>query len=497
MSEVDQTPTVNPEPVEPVNVPPVVDPVPPVGPEMNFAYSTKAEINEEAMRLNMPSGTTKDIIAAADKTPNIDVVDTKEGQDWSDTLSGGVKLNTYGEVFLSTLNDTKAKFRQSVHYNGAELFSKQPALPERSNTKLSGARGVMQVMEFLGNGTIFQTALWHSGFWVTFKAPTEAEIVELHRIMTNDKIQFGRFTHGLSFSNITVYTIDRLVDFALQHIYESTISQEGGVSTAQYKEMITCQDIPSLIWGLAATMYPRGFQYRRACINDPLKCNYVLEEMLNVSRLQWVDNNALTDWQKSHMAIRRTQSCDIATIKRYKSEMLKTQSRVVTLTGVTGRVLSITLKTPSIAEHVDSGYKWVAGITDTVQGALGADASTDERNNYINRHGQATVMRQYAHWVEVIEADSNIIEEKDTIELLFDSLSSDDAYRDGFINAVAKYINESTLVVIGIPTYDCPSCATPQILDTPLPRHVNVLPLDVNQLFFALAEQIVIRLRVR
>lgn len=474
-----------------------IEPAPIVGPELSFSYSTKAVVNKNAMYLNMPSGSTKDIIAAVDKTPNINVVDTKEGEAWSETLSGGSKLNTYGEVFSTTLNDPKAKFRQSVHFNGAELFSKQPALPERHNTKLSGARGVMQIMEFLGNGTIFQTALWHSGFWVTFKAPTEADIVELHRIMTSDKIQFGRFTHGLSFSNITVYTIDRLVDFALEHIYESTISQEGGVSLAQYKELISCQDIPSLIWGLAATMYPQGFQYRRACINDPLKCNYVLEEVLNVSRLQWVDNNALTDWQKSHMAIRRTQSCDLSTIKRYKSELLKTQSRVVALTGTTGRTLSITLKTPTISEHVDSGYKWVTGITDTVQGALGADASTDDRNNYINRHGQATVMRQYSHWVEMIEADSNLIDEHDTIDLLFDSLSSDDSYRDGFINAVAKYINESTLAVIGIPTYDCPSCATPQILDNPLPRHVNVLPLDVNQLFFALAEQTVLRLRVR
>jgi len=313
--------------------------------------------------------------------------------------------------------------------------------------------------------------------------------------MVNDKITFGRQTYGLAFSNVTAYMIDRLVDFALSHIYETSVKEE--LSTAQYKELIACQDIPTLVWGITATMYPKGFNYRRACISDPVKCNHVLEELLNLTRLQWIDSSALTDWQKAHMSHRGKSSRDVDSVKRYQDEMLLTQSRTIELTGASGKSINLTIKTPSIAEHVTAGYKWISGITDTVLGALGESSSNDDRNKYITRHAQATVMRQFSHWVKSVEFNSNLIEDRDTLEQLFDTLSADDNYRDSFADKVIAYIDDSTISVIGIPTYDCPACSAPQVLEKTLPRYVNVLPLDVNQLFFALAVQMVSRLATR
>lgn len=466
------------------------------GPILTYTYSSPIASKSNDILVSLPSATAEEVREAAAKVPNIDVTDSEEGREWSDALTKGIQLNSFNNLFNSTLKDSKSNFKQSVSYNGSELMAKKPTLPDYSNTKVSGERGVMRVMQFLGSGTIFQVPLWHSGFWITFKAPSEADIVELHRMMVSDKITFGRATHGLAFSNVTSYTTDRLVDFALSHIYETTVSSKDDLTIEQYKEIIACQDIPNLVWGIVATMYPKGFAYQRACINDPLKCNYVLKETLNIARLQWPDDSALTEWQKSHLSHRGSRSRDLESIKRYKDELMKTQSRTVKL-GNGEQSLSIVLRTPSIAQHVASGYKWISNISDMVTSALGDTASADERNNYITRHGQATVMRQFAHWVERIEFNENVMDDIDSIELLFDTLSADDVYRDDFITEVSKYINESTLSVIGIPTFDCPSCSTPQVLDQPLPKHVNVLPLDANQLFFALAVQVVTRLRVR
>jgi hypothetical protein len=109
-------------------------------------------------------------------------------------------------------------------------------------------------------------------------------------------------------------------------------------------------------------------------------------------------------------------------------------------------------------------------------------------------------MRQYSQWVESIEFNSNIIEDKETIESTFSILSSDDNVRDEFIQEVTKYINESTISVIGIPAYDCPNCGAPQEKVegvSTYPKLVNILPLEVVQLFFALLAQKIQRIIAR
>lgn len=431
-----------------------------------------------------------------EKLPNIDMLDSPEARDWAQCIAEGAEYTAYNDMFISTLDNPESNFSNKVEHNNISLNAQSPKFKAAENQNLKGERAVIRLISHLGLGTLFQVPLWHTGIWVTFKPPAESEIIELNRLLIADKIKLGRATYGLVYSNVSAYTTDRLVDFAIAHVYDITVKSED-IAIADLKNHISCQDIHTLLWGLICTMYPRGFKDRRSCIADPEKCNFVIEETLNVMKLQVTNSNALTEWQKSFMTGRQPKSKDLASIKRYKEELKSIQKKKISLLKDTGREISITLKTPTISEYVEAGHRWIGDIVEVVDKALGTDPSDNERNNLITSHGQASAMRQYVHWIDSIEYDTNIIDDRETIEKTIGVLSADDEVRTKFIEAVIDYINASTVSIIAIPVFDCPNCHKTNEGQLKLPQYKNSIPLDVIQLFFGLHTQRVSRLMER
>ena len=455
--------------------------------------SEKLETGDE---LVFPSNFDVETRKVLEETPNINLIDNPAAREWAKDIAEGLELNTFNETYVSTLEDENAEFKHKLEQNGTSLSAQSPKFKNIENQNLKGERAVIRFISHLGLGTLFQVPLWHSGIWVTFKPPSESEIIELNRMLINDKIKLGRYTYGLSFSNVSSYTTDRLVDFALAHVYDLTSKAED-INIDNLKGFISCQDIPSLLWGFICTMYPRGFKYRRACVNDPEKCNFVLEDTLNISKLQWTNTNALTEWQKTFMAGRQSKIKDLTSINRYKEELTRLQKKKIIINEGRSNEVSIIIKTPTITEHIESGHRWITEIVDIVEKTVGLDANEADRNNFVVRHGQASAMRQYGHWVDSIEYDTNIINDRETIEATLDIISSDDEVRTEFIKGVVDYINSSTISVIGIPVFDCPSCKKSQESIIELPQFVNIIPLDVIQLFFGLLTQRLNRLTSR
>lgn len=433
----------------------------------------------------LPSNFDRETRDVLEKMPNVNLLDSPQTRQWASDVVEGLELTTHNEAFISPLEQDDADFKQKLEDNGMSLMAASPKFKSIQNETLKGERAVIRLISHLGMGTLFQTPLWHSGLWVTFKPPTESELIELNRILVADKIMFGRYTYGLVFSNLLSYTTDRLVDFALAHVYDLTAKSDA-ITVDNIKDHISCLDIPSLLWGFVCTMYPKGFKYRRACINDPEKCNFVLDEILNVIKLQWTNNNALTEWQKTFMAGRQSKTKDIDSINRYKEELRSAKQRRLVINEGLDNEVAIIIKTPNITQYIEAGYRWINDITDTVNRTLSLNANDEERNTLITRYGQASAMRQYVHWIDSIEYDTNVINDSETLESTLDVLSSDDEIRTQFIKGVIDYINHNTLSIIGIPVYDCPKCNKTQEVDHQLPMHTNIIPIDVIQLFFAL-----------
>lgn len=442
--------------------------------------------------INLPTDTTVKVYNAINDAPNVSLSDTKGVRLWGQVLKEGTNLNTFAEAFNGTLENPEAEFVQKVQSPTGPLQASSPKFKAAENQTLEGERAVMRLMNHLGRGAIFRTPLWSTGIWLTFKAPSEGAILELYRQLISDKVEFGRSSYGLVFANSSSYMADRLVSFALEHVYQSSLN-----TTKDLKTIISSHDIPAIIWGLACTVWPQGFQYRRACMNDVEKCQHIIEEKLNLSKILWTNTKGLTKWQITHMSNMRTNSMTEESVERYKQEMLCSQGRLVELNKDTDRAIKLTLKVPTVSEYVDSGYRWINSIVETVTNALGVNASNNERNNYIIEHGKATAVRQYTHWIEKLEFDTNVVTDLETIEQSMDVLSSEDDFRVEFMQTIDKYINDSAISVVGIPSFTCPKCQMEQNVENHSSRHTNIIPIDVYQTFFIQLVQKIQRIQAR
>lgn len=455
-------------------------------------FSPVEKFNPALETIDLPSDFTKVIAATLDRLPNIAVADTASSRNWAEVLKEGQDHSSYNGAYITTLEDPEADFGQTVALPtglAGGAFPKFAASTEAPK----GEKALMRLNAYMGLGSIFKFPLWNTGIWLTLKPPSEAALLELNRLNISDKITFGRTTYGLALNNMSSVVADRMTNFVLEHVYQTNLKNKD----VNLRSIISTQDLNTLIWGLLNTVYPTGVQYRRSCSCNPEKCQHVVSERLNVSKIAWTNKRGLTSLQMSHMSNSRSDSVDLAAVEAYKKELLAAQKRTITLTGLNGKEISLTLKVPTIAEYIDSGQRWISEITSSVNKALAQNVTNDERNSYIMNHGQVSAMLQYIHWIDTLTFDGADIDDVETIEKLLTALSSDDLIRTGFMDELDSYINQSTISVIGIPTYDCPACGEEQKPAKVLPNHSNIIPLDVYQLFFTLLVQRLERIQVR
>lgn len=418
--------------------------------------------------------------------------DDEKVNEWARTIAQGAETTSYGEQFVDSLKNPDADFAQEIDVNGTKLALTQKRLKAVSNQELDGEKAIMFVRNTFGLGTYVDVPLFHSGFWVTLKAPSENEILELHRQITQDKIELGRATYGLVFSNQVIYFVNRLLDFALNNIQSSSIKTNKDI-----KDFIYSHDIPVLIWGIACTIWPNGFKYQRPCLDNPGECNHVTTELLNLHKLLWINKSQLNDWQKTHMSSKSSASVSEEDVIRYRKELLNNQPRV-SVVNKNDQEISFKLRVPTATEWINEGTSWVNGIVETVTSTLSSTSSVSERNTHIIDKAKATSLQQYSHWVEEIEIETNVIKKKEAVYNTLGALSADDFIRDKFILSVKKYIDDTVISLIGVPSYNCPKCNKPQDnIDNTSPNFVNIIPIDVYTTFFIPLVQRVIKIRNR
>jgi hypothetical protein len=145
-------------------------------------------------------------------------------------------------------------------------------------------------------------------------------------------------------------------------------------------------------------------------------------------------------------------------------------------------------------DHATYGLKWVTSIIREVEEKLiGETASDDPDSEYfkkkdelINEYIKVSILNQYRHYIESIEMGDNTIVDPDTIDQVLVPLSNDNTLRVKFLEEVSKFIEDTTIAVIGIPTYRCPKCNKEQNEPNMPQRFIDVIPLDVLNLFFGL-----------
>ena len=155
--------------------------------------------------------------------------------------------------------------------------------------------------------------------------------------------------------------------------------------------------------------------------------------------------------------------------------------------------LSLVLDVPNLKNDIETGTRWVDSIVDRVD-EIFSDGKIDDqtKNLRIIEQSRATALRQYASWIKKIlipteEGEVSSIEDRYTIDSSCETLTSNPEVCKRIFEEILKFIDDVTVSLIGIPSYDCPKCQSPQSDEDS--KHPEIIPLSVDDIFFTLVRQ--------
>lgn len=440
-----------------------------------------------ATTIAMPPDTAARTHNYAELQPNPELTNSEQGEVWIDVIERGIPHGSFQDNMLPAAKREGADYRQRIMAGDRALSITAPRMADDDGPLLTGERGILRVNALLGRGAIMSIPLWHSGFYVTLRQPSETELLDAFQRITENQIMLGRITNGLAFANHAVFDNGIIFDLAMQCLYETSVKDLTTVD--QIRKAIKAPDIHMLAWGLACVLYPKGFQYERSII-DPLgKATKVVKEKLNLGACLYTDRSALNDWQVTHMAQRSTGSMMYAQVELYQSHFVRGKEQTVAINDD----LSITLKVPTVDEYLNAGHLWVDEMAAAVNKAFTQEVEPSKRNALILDRARATSMRQYVHWIKSFDfpKKEKSMVDLDTLAGTCNSLSGDNEIRTKYYEVMKDYINQSTVSIIAVPqVHKDESTQT-------LPRFENIIPLDPINVFFSLLFQKIQQIRMR
>lgn len=433
--------------------------------------------------------TGQEVEDKVNNSPAYNVIPNEHTVHWMRSMQQAVPNSFVKNQFSDLSTREGAEWRQSVDYENIKLRAGKPNLANSSgNSQVLGERAIVRIQQALGLGNYVQIPLWHSGIWVTFRVPSDIELLNLDAIIAEEKIRLGMETRGLVFSNYSAYLINHLINFALEHVYDCTIKEHN---PALLRKLIRVSDIPLIAWGLACSIYPNGYPHSQPCMVNPEKCRHVTKEQLFLPKINWVDNTALTKAQRKHMANRVARYSE-EEILAYQNQGRASDGKAFSIRGV-----NFALRVPSIDDYVNSGYQWINDIVSAVDSLFDKNIGETRKESMILGQANLSSLRQYAHWVKSIthgEGDGEVtLTDPADLNRLIEILCTDSEIVKGFMDAVAEYIQEATISLIAIPRTRCPSCQQPDkddkedlALMDEQHKHPYLVPLDAVNLFFTL-----------
>lgn len=454
--------------------------------ELNLEYTTAVQDLHERKDLSM----NKEIlIFASEVSKNADMrirrhftpggLNTKRGRDWNEALVSAATSTTLRDSRLtSTVSDPNASWKQYLQTEATKIGFSAPTIKE-SGTPYTGEKAMLRVRSLLGMGGIISVPLYHSGFWVTMTAPTDGELIELRRRLMQEKIDLGRMTFGLLFSNEQSYLNSWMFEFCMDHLYDTTARVDN--PAVELRNLIKTQDLNILFWGMARLIWPRGFDYVRPLTTVEGVENYqLISAKIDIGKLLWVDNNSFSKEASALLSRRQRSSVSVDEIKSYQEKFLPSLSagRRVEVTDD----IAIIIASPSVDKYIEDGDVWISNIIKTVDDTF-TTALPDEaaRSLAIESHSRAARLRNYGSWVKAVVIEGNEVTEEEVIWGTLEVLSQDDNYSKIVKDAIDKFIDDSTRALIAVPATSGK--------ESGIPRFANLIPLDVINAFFTLLAQ--------
>lgn len=404
--------------------------------------------------------------------------DNEQVLEWFGILENGAWTQSAFDQYLNSLSREGSNWRQFCETQAGRL-KMTPVVNAKSSGTLTGNAAISHFNSSARVGKQIRVPLYHSGFWVTIKTPTTIEQAEMLDQLRNVRVNAGTQTFGRVFNHYTVIANQIAAELA----YESIIATSLDVDLRDIRRFVVLHDLPILIWGLAASIWPNGFEYERAKMGDPSKPENIVAQRIKVENAQWTDLTELNEWQLAHMAKKQTRSMKIDQLETYRNHFKNQGMREVVIQEETEEFSKIvaTIRVPYADDYIVSGNRWINDILNMYMSVADRPGGNKARDEYVMSRMNMTEMRAYSHWVYSLSTRDGLVTDPDTILKILDNLSGRGELRTNMIKNIFKYIDDTTISIIGVTTDDS--------AEPTLPRFPYIIPIEPVHTFFTRLEQ--------
>lgn len=412
--------------------------------------------------------------------------DRKEVEKLSRVLNG-INNTADGTGVDETLcNNEEVVLQQGFEYQGS-LLSMRDVDIKPKNKELRGQAAILKITSSLSIGGVVHVPLPHSGFWVSISPPSERALNRFYSLLARAKNELGRSTLGFIFNNDSVVVNNEIFGLIKEHILDTSFKD---VAVTDIDDKILLNDLPILIQGFAATIYPGGFLFRRMCDNTTFSeageittgtCGNIVDTQADLKKMFHMDSNRLNDTQKEIFSRNRNKSINLTDYENYIKQAQWLNPGVFEFGAI-----KVHLKQPTLREHFEDGLTWIEDITEQIDYLVASSNSNEARQDTIDRVTNSTALRKWAHYVDYIEVEDKVIRDRETIRTVVATMGSNDDFTVKFVEEVIKYRNKSIIAVIGIDEYICPNCGhlNEGIGQEGIGELTNIIPINPTNLFF-------------
>ena len=360
-----------------------------------------------------------------------------------------------------------------------------------------------QFMSKLGAGEKANVPLWHSGFRVVISPPTAERMIMLHNKIAKDKMEAGKDTLGLSFSNDSCILHKHFLDMFVSLIDSTTLDID--IDNTDIRQYISVLDLNLIYLAVQTAISASGVDMYTNCANSgrlsadgkPL-CDFSIKAKVDPARLLWVDTKRVLKPMIKQMEITASNRVTLDQVKWYQEQVLnyvKDRSYNISTDGEDDTVeeIKIFYKMPTIAEFITEGLGWVFNITELVKDSLTDDTTETEKEDTVNSVKYLLRLGTYNSYVDYISIRGRKLTDRELITQALATYSKSDEHITNFLESTLKYIEDASLAIVGFPAFTCPKCkaagrdADQQVHLTERLR--EIVPIQADTLFFDLAAQ--------
>jgi len=399
----------------------------------------------------------------------------------ANALGAGVDTD---EVQVAALAREGAEFRQGYLNNGriALLRVKRPS---SSSAATEGTQAVLRVLDAFDMTAQAEIFLPHSGYWVKLARPSDSAISAAMDRIEEDAMIAAQETYGRSFSTRRSLVKGSLRDFIQNHAMTVSVDTQGKTVSEYLTETFSTQDDDMMLWGMAVMIWQDGWQYYRQVAGDGDRPHEIIEQVLDVRGLMYIDNSRFTPEQLNY--ITATQG-KIATPTQREAYLngFKTPTQTTIDPKAKGKHMRaaarFNLRTPTNHEMIVIGENWIREINKAWEESLATTDSRKQRRAFLAKALNASRMRAYEPWVfsiEIGEGDNiTTITDRATIVDTLSRLSNDDVLFSILEQGVIEHLKATNLYVTGVPALD------KRYGEETFPDNPYLIPLDVLMSFF-------------